>query len=89
MYLACLTSSRFVTKANYLSLNNIRLGYSLPKEFLHTISMNSLDIYASGDNLMLFSARKGFNPAGALSGQSSTYTYAPMSTISLGVKANF
>ncbi|MBW1657780.1 SusC/RagA family TonB-linked outer membrane protein [Flavobacterium quisquiliarum] len=83
------TSSRFVTKANYLSLNNIRLGYSLPKEFLHTISMNSLDIYASGDNLMLFSARKGFNPAGALSGQSSTYTYAPMSTISLGVKANF
>ncbi|WP_426091084.1 SusC/RagA family TonB-linked outer membrane protein [Flavobacterium sp. DSR3-2] len=82
-------SSRFVTKADYLSLNNVRVGFSMPQNFLKTIKMYGLDIYVSGDNLLLFSKREGFNPAASLSGASNTYRYSPMSTISIGIKAKF
>lgn len=82
-------SSRFITKADYLSLNNVRVGFSMPDDFLKTLNMYSLDVYVSGDNLLLFSQRDGFNPSSSLSGASSTYSYSPMSTISLGLKAKF
>lgn len=82
-------SSRFITKADYLSLNNVRVGFSMPDDFLKTLNMYSLDVYVSGDNLLLFSQRDGFNPSSSLSGASSTYRYSPMSTISLGLKAKF
>ncbi|MEO7976734.1 SusC/RagA family TonB-linked outer membrane protein [Flavobacterium sp.] len=83
------TSTRFIEKADYLSLNNVRLGYSLPKNFMEKVGMSTLDFYVSGDNLLLFSARDGFNPSASLSGSSSTYAYSPMSTISMGLKAKF
>ena len=82
-------SSRFITKADYLSLNNVRVGFSMPEDFLKSLSMYALDVYVSGDNLLLFSQRDGFNPSSSLSGASSTYSYSPMSTISLGLKAKF
>jgi TonB-linked SusC/RagA family outer membrane protein len=82
-------SSRFVTKADYLSLNNVRLGFSMPQDFLKSINMTGLDIYVSGDNLLLLSRRDGFNPSASLSGASNTYRYSPMSTISIGLKAKF
>ncbi|WP_026708561.1 SusC/RagA family TonB-linked outer membrane protein [Flavobacterium frigidarium] len=82
-------SSRFITKADYLSLNNVRVGFSMPDDFLKSLNMYSLDVYVSGDNLLLFSQRDGFNPSSSLSGASSTYSYSPMSTISLGLKAKF
>lgn len=82
-------SSRFITKADYLSLNNVRIGFSMPEDFLKSLSMYALDVYVSGDNLLLFSQRDGFNPSSSLSGASSTYSYSPMSTISLGLKAKF
>jgi hypothetical protein len=83
------TSSRFVTKADYLSLNNVRVGFSMPQDFLKSINMYGLDVYVSGDNLLLFSKRDGFNPASSLNGASDTYRYSPMSTISIGLKAKF
>lgn len=82
-------SSRFVTKADYLALNNARLGFSMPKRFLESMNMYALDFYVSGDNLFISTARKGFNPSAQLDGASDTYAYSPMSTISLGVKAKF
>jgi TonB-linked SusC/RagA family outer membrane protein len=83
------TSTRFLEKSDYLSLNNARFGYAMPKDFIRNIGMESLDFWVSGDNLMLFSARDGFNPSTSETGQSNTYTYSPMSTISLGVRAKF
>jgi TonB-linked SusC/RagA family outer membrane protein len=82
-------SSRFIVKSDYLSLNNVRVGYTLAGNYMKKVKMESLDFWISGDNLMLFSARAGFNPSTSESGQSSTYNYAPMSTISLGVRAKF
>jgi TonB-linked SusC/RagA family outer membrane protein len=83
------SSTRFIEKSDYLSLNNARFGYSLPTTYTKSFGMESLDFWVSGDNLMLLSARDGFNPSTSESGQSSRYTYSPMSTISLGVRAKF
>jgi hypothetical protein len=83
-------SSRFITKANYLALNNVRLGYNLPSGWLErTGVIESASLFVSGDNLWLHSARKGFNPSTAEAGASDTYRYSPLSTVTVGVKARF
>jgi len=82
------TSTRFLTKADYLALNNIRIGYSVPKSFASKIGLKKADVFVTGDNLWLMSERQGFNPSTAITGGSSIYTYNPLSTIVLGVNLN-
>lgn len=82
-------SSRFLVKSDYIALNNIRLGYNLPQEFVNAIGMTGFSLFVSGDNLWIASKRKGFNPSVSETGGSSTYNYAPLSTITFGAKINF
>lgn len=82
------TSTRFLTKADYLTLNNIRIGYSIPSRMLRNLAVSGINIYMSGDNLWLLSKRKGFNPTTDVAGSSDTYRYSPLSTITFGLKVN-
>ncbi|RYD54285.1 MAG: SusC/RagA family TonB-linked outer membrane protein [Sphingobacteriales bacterium] len=83
-------STRFLTKANYFALNNVRLGYTLPSSWLQkTGVIESATFFVSGDNLWLHSERKGLNPSTAETGSSDTYRYSPLSTITFGVRARF
>lgn len=83
-------SSRFVTKANYLVLNNVRLAYTIPSSVLSkTNILQQATIFVSGDNLWLHSARNGFNPSTAESGASDMYRYSPLSTITAGLRVRF
>jgi TonB-linked SusC/RagA family outer membrane protein len=83
-------SSRFVTKANYLILNNVRVGYTLPSRMIQKIGgVQQIAFWVSGDNLWLHSARNGFNPATAESGASDMYRYSPLSTITAGLRIRF
>ena len=82
------TSTRFLTKSDYIALNNIRIGYSVPKSFASKIGLKKADVFVTGDNLWLMSERQGFNPSTAITGGSSIYTYNPLSTIVLGVNLN-
>lgn len=84
-----LTSSRFITKADYLALNNVRLSYTFPKALFSKLGLDNLSVWVSGDNLYLASHRKGFNPAISESGASSIYTYSPLSTLSAGLRVKF
>ena len=79
-------STRFLTKANYLVLNNVRLSYGLPKTYLSKVGLTDCSIWVSGDNLWISSARDGFNPLISESGASDIYTYSPLSTITFGLK---
>ena len=83
------TSTRFLTKSDYLALNNITLGYDLPKEVCENVGFTSLTFTLSGDNLWILTHRKGFNPTASEVGSSNRYQYAPLSTFTLGVRANF
>ncbi len=82
-------SSRFLTKSDYLVLNNVTLGYSIPKMYLDNMGINSLQLTVSGDNLWISTARKGFNPSTAETGASDMYRYSPLSTFTFGAKFNF
>jgi hypothetical protein len=73
-----------------LTLNNVRIGYTLPESLTQRIGgIEQTSFFISGDNLWLHSARNGFNPSTAESGASDTYRYSPLSTITVGVKARF
>lgn len=81
--------SRYITKATYWNLNNIRLGYSLPKSIINKMQVESASIWVSGDNLWLKTERDGFNPSTSENGASNTYRYYPMSTLSVGMRVRF
>lgn len=82
-------STRFLTKADYLGLNNIRIGYTIPKRHMERLHIQNLNLYVSGDNLLFFSRRDGLNPSTSESGNSNTYRYSPLSTFTMGVRLDF
>ncbi len=53
---------RFLVSSNYLSINNITLGYTLPAKLTKRVGIQSLRLYVTGENLYVFSARKGIDP---------------------------
>ena len=84
------TSSRFVTKADYLSLNNVRVAYSLPSSLIQKMGfVDQVTFFVSGDNLWLHTKRVGFNPSTDETGSSDIYRYSPLSTITTGLKVKF
>jgi TonB-linked SusC/RagA family outer membrane protein len=82
------TSTRFLTKGDYLSLNNLKIGYTLPQNFISKMKLSKVSMYLSGDNLLIFSKRKGLNPTTLVS-TTNTGIYTPMTTFSFGTKVEF
>lgn len=82
-------STRFITKTDFLALNNILISYDFPSKFLDDTMINGLNIYVSGDNLMFNGVREGFNPTTSEDGNSDRGLYAPLSTFTLGLKVKF
>ena len=82
-------SSRFITSSDYLSLNNIRLGYGVPSEYLSKIGLSAVNLWLSGDNLFLLTDRAGYNPTTSITGTSDRYTYNQISNYTLGVRIKF
>ena len=83
------SSTRFLQSTDYLALNNARLGYQVPSQFLAKTGFSSVNFWVSGDNLFLLSSRQGYNPTTSLTGQSGRYTYNPISNYTLGVRVKF
>ncbi len=79
------TSTRFLTSTDYLSLNNALIGYTLSGKVLGG-DIDNLNIFVSGDNLFVKTARDGFLPSTSESGNSGRQLYAPLTTITLGVR---
>lgn len=77
-------SSRFLTSASYLNWRNVSLAYTIKKEHLKKIKLKSLKIYVAGDNIMLFSARKGMDPQATFNGMPG-YVYSPARTLIFGL----
>ena len=82
------SSDRWLVSSNYLSLNNITLGYTFPKAWLRGAGISSLRIYGVADNLALLAARKGMDPRQSFT-MSTTATYGALRTFSAGVKLTF
>ncbi|EAQ40846.1 SusC/RagA family TonB-linked outer membrane protein [Polaribacter sp. MED152] len=83
------TSTRFITSTDFIALNNVNIGYNIPKQYLDKISVQTVNIWFSADNLFNATARQGFLPNTSESGNSGRRLYAPMSTMTLGVRVKF
>jgi len=83
------TSDRFVTSTDYLALNNVLLGYTLDGEKLGNSGIDYVNIFASGDNLFVKTARDGFLPNTDEEGNSGRRLYAPLTTFTMGVRVKF
>lgn len=77
--------------ASYFRLKNITLGYTLPKKLTKAINISSLRVFASADNVLIFSAAKGIDPTLSIIGgkEIDTYLYPQMQTVTLGVNLDF
>ena len=82
------TSTRFLTRASYLSLRNLTIGYTFPKRIAEKIAMQNLRIFLTGDNLWYISARKGLDVRQSFSGETG-FTYSALRTVSAGISLTF
>ena len=83
------TSSRFLTNASYLNLQNINLGYTLPHNFTKSFGVDSLRIYLAADNVVYWSKRRGLDPRYSFTGSTNYANYSPIRTISGGINIVF
>lgn len=83
------SGDRSLTKASYLSLRNLTIGYTLPKKCLEKLQIERLRFYVVGDNLFLLSARRGFDPRQSILDGETGYNYSAMRTVSFGINLEF
>ncbi|OHT47378.1 SusC/RagA family TonB-linked outer membrane protein [Flavobacterium tructae] len=61
-------TTRFVEKGDFISLDNISFGYTLPKLLLDKIKVDNFRIFVQAQNIWLISDYKGINPEMETSG---------------------
>ena len=83
------SSDRFLTSASYLSLQNITLGYTLPKKWTTKIGIQKVRFYCVADNVWVWSKRQGLDPRVSITGSSGQGYYSPIRTISGGLSVTF
>jgi hypothetical protein len=88
--------SNYLIRSDYLSINNITLGYTLPERVTSMLQIESLRVYVAGDNLAVISARKGVDPRYSMGLGSYTSgsglnsgSYSAMRTVTAGVTLTF
>ena len=87
---------RFLISSDYLSINNITVGYTFPEKWMTRIKTGSIRIYFTADNLAVASARKGVDPRYSIglgsfvsgSGLNSG-SYSAMRTLTGGITVTF
>lgn len=82
------TSNRWIVSSNYFALNNITLGYTLPKSLTRKFFVDAIRIYGAADNVALLSARHGLDPRIGVISSHNKY-YSALRTITGGIKVTF
>lgn len=53
---------RFLISSDYLSINNVTVGYTFPERWMEKLRIAGLRVYFTADNLAVASARRGVDP---------------------------
>ncbi len=83
------SSTRFLTSSSYFNIDNINVGYTLPKSLTQKFKVSNLRLYVACENVAYFSSRKGFDPRQSYAGSSTATAYSPMRSISGGLTVQF
>ena len=77
--------------ASYLNVKNLTLGYNLPQKWMDKIGIGGIRVYASADNVWMWTQHAGIDPRMSLVGgwEVGAYAYPYMRTMSLGVNVTF
>ena len=83
-------STRWLISSDMLEFTNFNLSYDLPQKYSQKLGVHFLRIYVAGNNIYMFSKRKGMN---ANYSPNSGYDnngnrYSPARTITLGLNIN-
>ncbi|MEM9917255.1 MAG: TonB-dependent receptor [Bacteroidota bacterium] len=86
--------SYYIEDGSHLRIANITLGYSFPKALLNRIRLGSARIYASVDNLHVFTNYRGFDPDVSVGNNQLTSgldwdAYPRMRTYRVGINVGF
>ncbi|HOX83261.1 MAG TPA: TonB-dependent receptor, partial [Chryseolinea sp.] len=89
-------SSRFLSDGSYTRLKNVTLAYNFPGAALSKLSMTSLRVYFTGQNLMTFTKYDGWDPevntdylASNIFLSNDFYAAPQAKTFTIGVKIGF
>lgn len=81
-------NSRFIEKGDFVKIDNISLGYNLPKDFLSTIHINSFRVFLQAQNAFIFTKYTGADPELEVAGVD--YNTVPRSRVfSMGLNIGF
>ena len=83
------TSDRFLVPASYLNFQNAQIGYTLPSRITQKFKVSKLRVYASCDNIVYWSYRKGLDPRYSFSGSTNVAVNSPVRTLSGGINITF
>ncbi len=81
-------SNFFLVSSNYLSLNNVTLGYTLPSKWTKKLFLETVRIYGAADNVAIWTRRKGLDPRTSMLSMSNG-AYSLMRNISGGIRVVF
>ncbi|WP_406824613.1 SusC/RagA family TonB-linked outer membrane protein [Pedobacter sp. KACC 23697] len=82
--------SRFVEKGDFLRMDNLALGYSLPSSILSKGSIRKVRVYASAQNLFVITGYKGLDPETNTSGAGVDFNGNPqLRTFTFGLNLGF
>lgn len=81
-------TDRYLFDASYFAIKNITLGYNFSSLVSSRIGIDQLRLFATADNVALFSKLKGNDPQYNFSG-GQDFSYVPIRTISLGLDLKF
>jgi hypothetical protein len=82
------SSTRWIEKGDFLKLQNLVIGYTLPKSLLNKIGISNLRIFAQGQDLLMITKYTGIDPEMEASGVD--YNGTPrQSVITAGVNFKF
>ncbi len=88
-------SDRYIESGSYLRLQNVTFGYNLPSAFTRHLKLSRIRLYATGQNLYVFTKYKGLDPEVGAANQNVFLNgvdqgrYPIPRTISFGINADF
>lgn len=77
-------SDRFLVDASHLNIQNVTVSYMVPATLLRSLRIQAFRFYVSGENLYMFSKRKGLNPVQNFTGVTSN-VFIPSRVITAGI----
>jgi TonB-linked SusC/RagA family outer membrane protein len=82
-------STRYLFKGDYIRLQQVSLGYTVPKEIVNRLRLAGIRLYLQGHNLAILTNYAGPDPDNANVGGGTGFTYPNQRSFSVGVNVNF